>query len=56
MNVEHFTISHRGGKYHIAKIDAGKERIEICESPTGRSVQVFVGAEKVYPTYAKGEK
>jgi hypothetical protein len=35
------------GPYRLINLRAGERRIEVCISPTGRSVQVYVDGEKV---------
>ena len=51
VKVRHFTFAMRDGAapHSCAKIDAGRRRIEITESPTGRSVQVWIDGRRVYP-------
>ena len=54
MNVRTFTvlIDRRRGPHRITIVRAGRDdntTVEVCESPSGRSVQVHVNGRKVHP-------
>lgn len=50
MNVRQFSAVFKPGRvYRIAVVEAGRHRVEVAESPSGRSVQVHVDGVKVYP-------
>ncbi len=45
----HYQPDPRRGMYQFLTIQAGDNAIQVVESPTGRSVQVYVNNEKVWP-------
>jgi len=54
VNVRTFTalVDRRRGPYRITIVRAGRDdstTVEVCESHSGRSVQVYVNGRKVHP-------
>lgn len=49
VNVRHIGWSLRDKHRETAIVTAGSHRIEVHESPTGRSVMVYVDGVKVWP-------
>lgn len=49
LNIEHFKMKpyKLRGDYEIVIIHAGKHRVEVTESPTGHSVQLYVNGTQV---------
>lgn len=47
-----FAMRDGADPHHVAVVIAGKRkrRIEVTESPTGRSVQVWVDGARVFPS------